>query len=139
MAEVAHVAGDHRELMHLGDGGDHRVFVEGVGLAMHQLSPAAECRAIHGENVEGVAHLIEPALDRIGFCRALIAAEFDPGLDLAAGHAGEIELGVLNALNPGDPTAVGPCPTAPSQAGGGHHHGLVLAPPSGHPGPATAA
>ncbi len=85
MAEVAHVAGHHRELLPLGDGGDHAVFVAGVGLALHQLCPAAEGRAIHAEDVEGVAHLIEPAFDRIGFCRVLIAAEFDPGLDLAAG------------------------------------------------------
>ena len=85
LPEVAHLAGDYRELLPLGDGGDHAVFVEGVGLALHQLSPAAECRAIHAEDVEGVAHLIEPAFDRIGFGRVLIAAEFDPGLDLAAG------------------------------------------------------
>jgi hypothetical protein len=45
---------------------------------VHQLSPAAECRAIHAEDGEGVAHLIEPALDRIGFCRVLIAGEFEP-------------------------------------------------------------
>ena len=90
MAEVARVAVHHRELMHLRDGGDHCVFVEGVGLAVHQLSPAAKCRAIHAEDDDGVAHLIEPALDRIGFCRVLIAAEFDPGLDFAAGHAGEV-------------------------------------------------
>ena len=71
--------------MHLGDGGDHPVFVEGVGLAVHQLSPVAKCRAIHVEDVEGVVHLIEPAIDRIGFCRVLIAAEFDVGLVFAAG------------------------------------------------------
>jgi len=84
LAEVAHVLGHHRELLPLGDGGDHAVFVEGVGLALHQLSPAADCRAIHAEDGEGVAHLIEPALDRIGLCRDLIAGEFDPGLDFAA-------------------------------------------------------
>ena len=85
LPEVAHLAGDYRELLPLGDGGDHPLFVEDVGLAVHQLSPAAECRAIHAEDVEGGAHLIEPAFARIGFCRVLIAAEFDPGLDLAAG------------------------------------------------------
>jgi hypothetical protein len=51
---------------------------------VHQLSPAAEGRAIHAEDVEGVAHLIEPAFGRIGFGRDLIAGEFDPGLDFAA-------------------------------------------------------
>jgi hypothetical protein len=49
VAEVAHVAVDHGELMHLGDGGNHRVFLEGFGLSVHQLSPAAVCRAIHGQ------------------------------------------------------------------------------------------
>ena len=85
MTEVAHIAGDHRELIPLGDRDNHPVCLEGDGLALPQLRPAPDCWAIHGEDVEGVAHLIEPAFDRIGFCRVLIAAEFDPGLDLAAG------------------------------------------------------
>ena len=40
MAEVAHVAGDHRELMHLGNAGDHPVFVEGVGLVVASAEPS---------------------------------------------------------------------------------------------------
>lgn len=76
--------------MHPGNGGNHRVFVEGVGLAMHQLSPATEGRAIHGEDVEAVAHLIQLHLDLASFGCVLIAGEFNPGLHFANGHTGEV-------------------------------------------------
>ena len=52
--EISYVSGYHRELVHLGNGCNHRVLVESVRLAMHQLGPAAEGQAIHGEDVEGV-------------------------------------------------------------------------------------
>ena len=55
-AEVAEVGCPHRQLMDLGDGANHRVFIERVGFAMHQLGPGAEGGAIHREDVEGVAH-----------------------------------------------------------------------------------
>lgn len=97
-AEVSHVAGDHREMMHLGDGVDHCVFEKGVRLAMHQLSPAAKGSAIQAVDVECVAHLTQPALDLGGLWRVLLAGAFDPGLDFAQGHAGEMQVGVVNVL-----------------------------------------
>ena len=130
--------------MHLGDSGDHRVFVKGVGLTMHQLSPAAKSRAIETEDVEGVAHLIQPTFDFIGFGWILFTGAFDPGLDFADGHAGEVEIGILNALQPGQHGAMGARPaqfghhvgveqvghglTAPRRAGGGQR--LEVAPGS---------
>ena len=90
--EVDHVGGHHRELMGIGDGGDHRVFVEGVRLVMHELCSAAERRAIHVEDVERVAHLIEPEFDFASFDGVLLACDFNAGLDLADGHAGQVEL-----------------------------------------------
>ena len=68
-------------------------------------------RAIQGEDVEGGAHLIEPALDLTGFCGVLFAGAFDPGLDLTDGHAGEMELGVGDTLNPSDDRAISWHPT----------------------------
>ena len=106
--EISHVSGHHRELVHLGNGCNHRVLVERVGLAMHQLGPASEGQAIHGEDVEGVAHLIEPKLDLTGFARILFACEFDASLDLADGHAGEMEIDVIGALQPSEHSAMGP-------------------------------
>ena len=52
--EISHVSGYHRELVHLGNSGNHCVLVESVRLAMHQLGPAAESQVIHCEDVEGV-------------------------------------------------------------------------------------
>ena len=109
-AEVSHVAGDHREVMHLGDGGDHRVFVKGVGLTMHQLSPAAKSRAIEAEDVECVTHLIQPALDLGGLGGVLLAGAFNPGRDFAEGHAGEMQVSIVNALEPGEHGAMGAGP-----------------------------
>ena len=77
---------------------------------MHQQCPATECRAIPGEDIEAGAHLNEPALDGIGLGRALIAGEFDPGLDLDDCHTVEIEFTAVNALNPGDHPAMGAWP-----------------------------
>ena len=73
--------------MHPGDGGDHRVFIERVGLAMHQLGPAAVGGAIHREDVEGVAHPIQPLLNLGRFGWVMVAAELDAGLDFAAAIA----------------------------------------------------
>ena len=50
---------------------------------MHQLSPAAKGRAIEAEDVEGVAHLIQPGFDFGGFGGVLLAGALDPGLDSA--------------------------------------------------------
>lgn len=110
--EINHISGDHRELVHLGKCGNHRVLVERVGLAMHQPGPAPEGRAIHRENVERVAYLIEPSLDLMGFGGILFASELDPGLNLADGHAGEMEIGVGDALKPSQYGAMGARPAS---------------------------
>ena len=73
--------------MDLGDGANHRVFMERVGSAMHQPGPAAACGAIHREDVEGVAQPIQPLLNLGRFGGVLVAAELDAGLDFAAAIA----------------------------------------------------
>lgn len=83
---------------------------------MHQLCPAAERRAVHVEDVERGAHLIEPTFELTSFHGVLLASEFNAGLDLADGRAGQIELSIVNALDPGDHTAVGaPAPLCGSR------------------------
>lgn len=63
----------------------------GVGLGMHQQSPTAEGEATHAE---------------FGG-RVLLTGEFDPGLDFAQGHAGEMEIGVVDVVEPGEHGAMG--------------------------------
>lgn len=106
-AEVSHVARDDGEPMDPGDGGDHGVLVERVGLAMHELSPAAKDRSIHGQNVEGDAHLIEPLFDLGRFRRILFAGELNAGLDFSKGDTGEMEIGIVHAVEPGEHSAMG--------------------------------
>jgi hypothetical protein len=98
--QVGHVARYHREVMHLGDGRDHRFFVEGFGLAVHQLGPIAKGRAIHGEDVERITHLIQPQRDLSRLSRILFAGELNPRLDLTDGHTGEMKISIVDALEP---------------------------------------
>ena len=44
-------------------------------------------------------------LGRLG--RILFAPEFDPRLDLTDGHTGEMKIGIVDALEPGDYGAIG--------------------------------
>ena len=77
--EISHVSGYHRELVHLGNGCNHRVLRPG-----------------------------HPQLDLMGFARILFACEFDASLDLADAHAGEMEIDVIGALQPSEHSAMGP-------------------------------
>ena len=51
------------------------------------------------EDVERGAHLIEPEFDRTSFHGVLLAGDFNAGLDLADGHAGQIELSIVNLVS----------------------------------------
>lgn len=71
---------------------------------------AAKGQTIEAEDVERVAHLIQPALDLGGFGGVMVTDALDAGLDFAEGHAGEMEVGVVNALKPGEHGAMGSPP-----------------------------
>ena len=71
---------------------------------------AAKGRTIEAEDVERVAHLIQPAFDLRGFGGVMVTGALDAGLDFAEGHAGEMEFGIVNALKPGEHSAVGARP-----------------------------
>ena len=47
---------------------------------------------------------------KVCFARILFACEFDASLDLADGHAGEMEIDVIGALQPSEHSAMGPWP-----------------------------
>jgi hypothetical protein len=79
---------------------------------------AAKGQTIEAEDVERVAHLIQPALDLRGFGGVMVTDALDAGLDYAEGHAGEMEVGVVNALKPGEHGAMGARPTAALPRGG---------------------
>jgi hypothetical protein len=68
---------------------------------------AAIGRTIEAEDVERVAHLIQAALDLRGFGGVMVTGALDAGLDFAEGHAGEMEVGIVNALKPGEHGAMG--------------------------------
>ena len=60
---------------------------------------------------------------KVCFARILLACEFDASLDLADGHAGEMEIDVIGALQPSEQSAMGPWP-----AQFRHHIGIGLPP-----------
>jgi len=105
--EVPGVARYHHELMHRGDRRDHGVLVEGVGLAVHQARPAAEGRAIHRQDVEALAHLIQPGFEIPGLAWILLTGQLDARLNLAEGHGRQVQMGVFDALKPGQHSAMG--------------------------------
>ena len=78
---------------------------------------AAIGRTIEAEDVERVAHLIQPALDLRCFGGVMVTGAFDAGLDFAEGHAGEMEVGIVNALKPGEHGAMGARPAALPRGG----------------------
>ena len=45
---------------------------------------------------------------KVCFARILFACEFDASLDLADGHAGEMEINVIGALQPSEHSATAP-------------------------------
>ena len=59
----------------------------------------AKVWAGYEEDVERGAHLIEPEFDLTSFNGVLLAGDFNAGLDLADGHAGQIELSIVNTLD----------------------------------------
>ena len=56
---------------------------------MHELCPATECRTIHGQQVVGIGHEIQPGFDLPGFLGILLAGQFDAGLNLAKRNGGQ--------------------------------------------------
>ncbi len=69
---------------------------------------AAKSWPIHWDDVVNAAHLIEQLLDLGGLGGVLFAGEFDASFDLAKGHAGEMEGSSVNAVEPGEHSAMGP-------------------------------
>ena len=69
---------------------------------------AAKSWPIHWDDVVNAAHLIEQLLDLCGLGGVLFAGEFDASFDLAKGHAGEMEGSSVNAVEPGEHSAMGP-------------------------------
>ena len=73
---------------------------------MHEASPGAEGLSIHRQDIEGLGDLFQPGLDLACLCGILLPRDLDPGLDLADGHGREVQIGVGNALQPGQNRAV---------------------------------
>ena len=59
--EIRHIARDHGQAMHPRRGGDHGVFVERVGLSVHQPRPNSKYAPIHRQHLVGGSQLIKPS------------------------------------------------------------------------------
>ena len=81
---------------------EHRVFQDLVRSAVHQLRPDPESGGIHGEDIESLGNLFQPAFDRMRLGWILLARELDSGLDLADRDRREVEISVIDAFKPSD-------------------------------------
>src|SRR5690606_20873695 len=86
--------------------GDDCVFVERVGLTVHELCPFPEGGGVHWEDVVGAGYEFEPGFELGGLGRVLFAGEFDAGLNLAQSDGRQEQRGVIDGLQPSHDGAV---------------------------------
>ena len=67
---------------------------------MHQSRPQSKYRTVHGENVVGGGHLIDPLVDRRRARRILSAGDFDACLQLPKGNGADEKFVVLSLVQP---------------------------------------
>ena len=95
-------SGDDHQAMHPGTSGDHGIFDQGAGTAMPEPCPLAECGGIHGEQVVGEKHRIEPGFQFPGLGHILFPSQFNPRLSLSDRHHGQKQVIGSHTLKPGN-------------------------------------
>ena len=102
MGEVPHVARNNGQIMHESRCRNHGVFIDGAGLAVHELGPSAKAHGVHREYVVRIRHLIRPRLEFLRLDGILSARQLDAGLYLSDRYCGKMQIGVLDVVKPGD-------------------------------------
>ncbi len=104
--EVTDVSRCDRQAVHFRRGRDHGIFIERIGFPVHQSRPRPEGRRIHWQNVIGACNQFQPRFNFFGFAWVLLSRQLNTCLYLTEGHCGEVQLGVINRLQPGNHACV---------------------------------